>query len=322
MRRSRTAVLVLAPLLLAAVVALVLVVLGERRRLVVDVAIPGVVVIVGAVAAAVVAIGLLVASARRRGARRREAARADGLADGREEERAARRRFLARLDHELKNPVTAIRATLAGAADPGVPLEGPLAVVDAQARRVAALVSDLRKLSEIETRPLETEPVVLEDLVNEAVAAVGQQRPDARGRVTVTVSRVPWPIPALAADPDLLSLALDNVLGNAVKFADRGPIEVRVREDAGWAVVEVADTGRGVPPDAQAQVFDELARAENARDVPGSGIGLSLVRTILRRHGGDAQLLSREGAGTVVTLRLPIPPGAGGAATAGASRLP
>jgi two-component system, OmpR family, sensor kinase len=296
-----------APVLIAAIVAAVLFALGERRQLVVATAIPALVLLVGAVVSAVVAIGVGAASARRRSAARHQAAYAQGVAEGRAQEQAARRRFLARLDHELKNPITAIRATLAGAADPGAPLDGPLQVVDGQARRLATLVADLRKLSEIETRPLETEPVVLEELVREAVTAVEQQRPEMRGRVAVTVSRVPWPIPVLAADPDLLSLALDNVLGNAAKFAQAGPIEVRLREDAGWAVVEVADTGRGVPLDAQPQVFDELARASNARDVAGSGIGLALVRTILQRHGGDAELRSREGAGTVVALRLPIP---------------
>jgi len=293
-----------APLLIGAAIAAVVALVSGGRMLVVSLALPVLPIAAGVVVAAIAALIVAVRASRRRTALRVEAAFAAGRDAAVAAEHDARRRFLARLDHELKNPVTAIRATLAGAADP---LEGPLAVVDAQARRLAALVGDLRKLSELETRPLESEPVVLEELLADAVAAATQQHPGLAGRIGMSVSRVPWPVPVLSADPDLLALAVDNVIANAVKFGGDGPIEVRLREEGGWAVVEVADTGRGVPAGAQPHVFDELARAENARDVPGSGIGLSLVRTILRRHGGDAELRSREGEGTVVTLRLPTP---------------
>lgn len=303
MRRTAPIVAALAPVVVAALVAGVLLALGERRELLVATSIPLAVLLAGLGVSGAAAVVLVVV---RRSAARQAAARQAGVAEGRDLERAAHRRFLARLDHELKNPVTAIRATLAAAAEPpGSAPAGPLAIVDDQARRLATLVADLRKLSELETRALEREPVDLEQLVADAVTALEQQRPDLVGRVAVTVSRVPWPIPVLSADPDLLGLAIDNVLGNAAKFAVTGPIEVRLREDAGAAIVEVADTGRGVPLDAQEHVFDELARADNARDVSGSGIGLALVRTVLRRHGGDAELRSREGAGTVVTLRIP-----------------
>ena len=300
----RTAALVIAlPVSLAAIAALVLFLAGERRALTVSTALPLVVLDVG-VALTVVAAVIVALTARRGRARAvRDLARDEGYRAGRDDERDAHRRFLARLDHELKNPITAIRATLAGVDPATAPAH--VEVIDAQARRLAALVGDLRKLSEIETRPLETEPVDLEALARDAVHAIEQQRPEARGRISVVAERVPWSVPVLPGDPDLLALALDNVLVNAVKFSASGPIEVRLREDGGGAVIEVADTGRGVPSDAQGLVFDDLARAANARDVPGSGIGLSLVRTILHRHGGSVDLRSREGAGTVVTLRVP-----------------
>lgn len=300
----RTAVLaIVLPVAAGAIVALALFVAGERRALTVSTALPLVAVYIGVVLSIIAAVIVTVVARRGRAEAARAVARDEGYRAGRGEERDAHRRFLARLDHELKNPITAIRATLAGIDPAAAPAH--VEVIDAQARRLAALVGDLRKLSEIETRPLETEPVDLEALARDAVHAIEQQRPEARGRISVVAERVPWSVPVLPADPDLLALALDNVLANAVKFSASGPIEVRLREDAGGAVIEVADTGRGVPTDAQGLVFDDLARAANARDVPGSGIGLSLVRTILRRHGGSVELRSREGAGTVVTLRLP-----------------
>lgn len=303
MSRRWAALAIALPVVAGAVVALVLFATGDRRALTVSTAVPLVVLLVGLAAGFVAAVIVAVAARRGRTRTALDVARDEGYRAGRGEERDAHRRFLARLDHELKNPITAIRATLAGVD----PAEAPahVEVIDAQARRLAGLVGDLRKLSEIETRPLETEPVDLEALARDAVHAIEQQRPEARGRIRVIAERVPWSVPVLPGDPDLLALALDNVLANAVKFSASGPIEVRLREDGGGAVVEVADTGRGVPAEAQAVVFDDLARAANARDVPGSGIGLSLVRTILRRHGGSVDLRSREGAGTVVTLRLP-----------------
>ncbi|BAJ73783.1 signal transduction histidine kinase [Microbacterium testaceum StLB037] len=303
MSRRSAALAIALPVTLGALVALVLFAVGERRALTVSTALPLVALFVGLALTIVAAVVVAVAARRGRTKAASDRARGEGYRSGRGEERDAHRRFLARLDHELKNPITAIRATLAGVDPADAPAH--VEVIDAQARRLAALVGDLRKLSEIETRPLETEPVDLEALARDAVHAIEQQRPEARGRISVIAERVPWSVPVLPGDPDLLALALDNVLANAVKFSASGPIEVRLREDGGGAVIQVADTGRGVPTDAQSLVFDDLARAANARDVPGSGIGLSLVRTILHRHGGGVELRSREGAGTVVTLRLP-----------------
>jgi two-component system OmpR family sensor kinase len=91
-----------------------------------------------------------------------------------------------------------------------------------------------------------------------------------------------------------------------LKFtAPRDTIELRAAEDDGVVVIEIADTGPGIPDDEIPQVWDELYRGAGARGVPGSGLGLSLVRAIVLRHGGDAAIRSRSGQGTLVTLRLP-----------------
>lgn len=294
----------LVPAVLGTVVGLVLLLSGDARRLEIGVAVPALVIGAGVLltALALLALGGIVLRSRRSARATRRAAE-----DAARKEREGHRRFLARLDHELKNPITAIRATAVAAQNGAAPADA-WPTVDAQAAKLSGLVRDLRKLAELETRELETEAVDLELLVTEAVAALGAQDPSVAARMSVAVTRVPWPVPTVRADPDLLSLALDNVLGNAAKYAADGPLEVRLREEAGWAVIEVADTGRGIPAADLPHVFDELARAANARDVAGSGIGLTLVATVLRRHGGDVALRSAEGAGTVVTLRLPLRP--------------
>lgn len=299
-RRITAGVIAAAPLLAGAAVGALLLLLGERRSLTVAMALPAVFLVAGLLLSLIVALVLFVRAMRRRGRERIAAAQVEGRASGAVHERENHRRFLARLDHELKNPLTAILATAAG----HDALEWQR--VDAQARKLSGLVRDLRKLAELETRELEREPVDLEAVIEEAVEAVRQYDAASGARIRIDITRVPWPVPPVNADVDLLSLAIDNVLGNAVKYSAAGPIEIRLREASGWAIIEVADAGRGIPASDLPVVFDELARANNARDVPGSGLGLTLVSTVLARHGGDVALRSVEGSGSVITMRLPL----------------
>lgn len=86
-------------------------------------------------------------------------------------------------------------------------------------------------------------------------------------------------------------------------------MEVRARDEVGAVLVEVADTGPGVPAEEVETVWQELARGRGAVGLPGSGLGLALVRVVVARHGGTSTLRSEPGVGTVVTLRLPAPQG-------------
>jgi two-component system OmpR family sensor kinase len=219
-----------------------------------------------------------------------------------------RRRFLRRLDHEMKNPLTAILAGLANlSGGDGRETQDPtLDSVTAQVNRLSALVAELRKLSDLETRELEREPVDMTELLEEAFA-LAQDHPSAANRnLALAVPRAPWPLPKVSGDRDLLFLAVYNPLDNALKFSQpEDTVELRAAEDDGEVVIEIADTGPGIPEDEIQQVWDELYRGQGARGVPGSGLGLSLVRAIVTRHGGEAGIRSRSGQGTLVTLRLP-----------------
>lgn len=219
-----------------------------------------------------------------------------------------RRRFLSRLDHELKNPLTAIRAGLANLTESASPNDRRLALssVDAQALRLSRLLADLRKLADLEARPLERTQVDLSELLAEVVA-LGQDRPGAeQRRLVLSIPRAPWPLPHVPGDRDLLFLAFHNLVDNALKFTRPGDtVEVRAFEDGAAVAVEVADTGPGIPPDELPHVWEELYRGRQARGVPGSGLGLALVRAIAERHGGRVTLRSRLGQGTVFSLRLP-----------------
>ena len=131
--------------------------------------------------------------------------------------------------------------------------------------------------------------------------------------------QAPWPLPVIEGDRDLLFIALQNLVANAVKFSAPGDrVEVRSSEDDDWVLVEVADTGIGIPDEEIGEVWQELARGRAARSLPGTGIGLALVRVVITRHGGRIAIRSRDGQGTVVSIRLPVQGRAGtGTAVAG-----
>jgi two-component system OmpR family sensor kinase len=262
-----------------------------------------IVLLMGAVLSLLVGAGLAVRTL----AERLRAQAADARAQAAEE----RRRFVQRLDHELKNPLTAIRAGLANLSnDPATAVQQEaLSSVGAEVLRLSRLTADLRKLAELETRPLERAPVDVAELLREAVA-LAEERPGAETRtLTLTLPQAPWPLPAVLGDWDLLFLGIYNLLDNAGKFTRPGDtVEVRASEEGAFVTIEVADTGPGIPQEELERVWEELYRGESSRGIPGSGLGLALVRAVAERHGGQVSLRSRVGHGTVVRMRLPTTP--------------
>ena len=104
-----------------------------------------------------------------------------------------------------------------------------------------------------------------------------------------------------------LAAAVHNLVDNALKFTAPGDtVEIRAFEDGATVVIEVADTGPGIPEEEMPHVWEELYRGQGARGVQGSGLGLALVQAIVERHCGQTGLRSRAGQGTVFTLRLPL----------------
>ncbi len=219
-----------------------------------------------------------------------------------------RRRFLRRLDHELKNPLTAIRAGLANLAESpsDEARREALSSVETQALRLSRLSADLRKLAELEVRLVERSPVDIPALLHEAFRMTEEQPGAAERHLHLSIPQAPWPLPKVQGDPDLLLLAVHNLLDNALKFSRPGDtIELHAFEDDTDIVIEVADTGPGIPEEEQPHVWEELYRGEAGRGIPGSGLGLALVRAIAERHNGRVALRSRHGQGTIFTLRLP-----------------
>ena len=229
-------------------------------------------------------------------------------------ERAAqvqeRRRFLRRLDHELKNPLTTIRLGIANMQQepsPGDEMTGSLERVSHQAQRLQALVENLRRLAEMDENSLDLTQVSLQEVLEDArELACGS--PECQGRtVQLSVQQVPWPLSSVTADRDLLTVAFRNLIENALKFSGAdGRVEIRASEDGRSIQVEIDDNGRGIPAEDLPHIFDELYRGENARDMPGSGLGLALVRRIIELHDGSVEVHSRTEQGTMFLVHLPL----------------
>ncbi|MBZ0315750.1 MAG: HAMP domain-containing histidine kinase [Anaerolineae bacterium] len=220
-----------------------------------------------------------------------------------------RRRFLRRLDHELKNPLTAIHAGLANLADSGSPETRSEALnsVKAQTVRISHLTADLRKLAQLEIGELEREPVDLNEILEEVFMVAEEDPRAADRRLNLSIPKAPWPLPKINGDRDLLFLATFNLLDNAIKYTRPGDtIELRAFESGTMVTIEIADTGPGISEDELPYVWDELYRGHATRGVEGSGLGLTLVRAIIERHGGQTTIRSRAGQGTVVVVRVPI----------------
>ncbi len=216
-----------------------------------------------------------------------------------------RRRFIQRLDHELKNPLTALQIQLDNvqAAFGGAAGATP-AVAEArlQADRLAQLTRGLRRLADLESRPLEVESVGLEELLSEVQDLVDQPE-----RVDVDVQRSPWAIPPARLDRELVLMALRNLIDNALKYSTaEARVQVRAREEGGAWLIDVVDTGRGIAVEDLPHVTEELYRGANVRDVAGSGLGLAMAQRIAMRHGGALSVRSRPGQGTIASLRLPV----------------
>ncbi len=223
----------------------------------------------------------------------------------RQERVEAHHRFIRRLDHELKNPLTAIRAGLVNVVerrDDG----SALTSVSAQVDRLTRLTADLRKLADLETQPIEQEPVDLGQLLDEVLECAQERRRSTASPISLNLPRVPWPLPPVEGDHDLLFLALHNLVDNACKFCvSDDMIEIRAYEDGPSVVVAVADSGPGVHEDDLPHLGEELFRGSAARSVEGSGLGLALVQAIVNRHGGTMTIRSQLGQGTLVALRFP-----------------
>ncbi|MDK2980417.1 MAG: two-component system, OmpR family, phosphate regulon sensor histidine kinase PhoR [Chloroflexota bacterium] len=230
-------------------------------------------------------------------------------------EKEEHKQFLMRLDHELKNPLSAIKTAASFLEQLSLDIEPrpirrdfqkSLAQISALSERINRLILDLRKLAELETYRIELVSVDVNQLLHQLVADASTNPTGADKKISLSLPGAPWQLPNLFTDEDLLYLCLSNMMNNAMKYTPaQGNIEVRAYENREAIFIEIADSGVGIPPDEIDKVWGKLYRARNSRGVPGNGLGLSIVEIIVRRLQGSCDLRSQENTGTVFTLQLP-----------------
>ena len=220
--------------------------------------------------------------------------------------------FVALVSHELRTPLTSIVGYLEPLLDreagPLTPTqERFLNTIDRNARALSTIVGDLLFLASVDAGKLtlQTEDVDLAQLVAETVEAC---EPSAeRRRIALTTDTDA--VPTVRGDRARLAQLTANLLSNAIKFTpDGGHVEVRGHEDQSNAVIEIRDTGIGIPADEIPRLFTRFYRATSATEhaISGTGLGLAIVKTITDAHHGAIEVDSTPGAGTTMRVLLPL----------------
>lgn len=222
-----------------------------------------------------------------------------------------RRRFVSDASHELKTPLATIKILVESMMyqddmDPQLRREF-LGDIDKEIDRLSSVVGDLLTLVHIDSHKLRLrrEMMVLADTVRETAARLG---PLAKKRGQQIVVHIQDEC-EMFADPGKLAQVCYNIIENAIKYTpDGGTITVSLAKAGRDAVLEIADTGVGIPEADLPHVFDRFYRVDKARsrETGGTGLGLSIVKQIVRLHAGTVTVASEYGKGTTFTVQLPV----------------
>nr|WP_246290263.1 HAMP domain-containing sensor histidine kinase [Nocardioides marinus] len=234
-----------------------------------------------------------------------------------------KRTFVATLVHELKNPVTSIKAhsellgSLVAGSESGLRSVRALQRAGDQFERT---VRDLLLFARYDDASvaLDLAPVRLGEVLAESVELFVAE---AESQGVSLVADVSLGEDVVEADRTAMERLVNNLVGNAVKYTDAGgvvSVVLRESDQGDWSTrglaLEVADTGIGISEDDLAHLFREFYRSSDpsARSRPGTGLGLAVVQRIVQRHGGQIEVASEVGHGTTVTVLLPVPVSDGG----------
>jgi signal transduction histidine kinase len=228
------------------------------------------------------------------------------------EQRAARQQieFVASVSHELRTPLAVIRSAAENLAD-GVVSGGQVAEYGAlirnEGRRLSDMVERVMAFAGLTagTAPRTVRAVSVRDVLADAVAGLRAEARERRQSIAVTQ---PDALPRVSGNADALRSALQNAIGNALKYSSEGAtVDVTVTAGDGRVSIAVSDRGLGIDPDDLPRVFAPFFRGRRAvaSQVRGSGIGLSVVQKVVHAHGGKVRIANRDGGGTVLSIDLP-----------------
>lgn len=223
----------------------------------------------------------------------------------------ARNQFVSNASHELKTPLATIKILVESMIyQDDMPPELRqefLSDINREIDRLSSVVGDLLTLVHIDSHKLRLrrEMMVFADTVRESVKRLTPLAQKRGQEISVEIGE-----PCeMFADPGKLAQVCYNIIENAIKYTpDGGKITVRLRRTGRDAVLDISDTGVGIPEEDLAHVFDRFYRVDKARsrDTGGTGLGLSIVQQIVRLHAGSVTVQSRRGGGTTFTVQLPV----------------
>ena len=225
-----------------------------------------------------------------------------------------KRQFVSVVSHELRTPLTSIKGSLQ-MLDSGI--LGPLsddqqelvAMAVANSERLGQLVNDILDLERLDAGRMPLDPVEVSALALAQEAVAGITGAAAAAGITLEVEPPPADADVhVVVDPHRMIQVLTNLLGNAIKFSERGAaVRVLVSRTDDHVTIAVADRGRGIPEDQLASVFDRFGQVDvgDARRGSGTGLGLAIAREIVERSGGTIAVDSTMGIGSTFIVTVP-----------------
>jgi two-component system phosphate regulon sensor histidine kinase PhoR len=222
-----------------------------------------------------------------------------------------RRDFVSNISHELRTPIASLKALVetlrVAALDDPPAAQRFLNRAEEEVDALTQLVQELLELSRIESGkvPLRLTATAVEEVVLLPVERLRAQAE--RNNLTLTID-IPADLPPVMADASRIQQVIGNLVHNAVKFTpEGGTVEVRARLDEGGTAVElsVIDTGVGIPTADLSRIFERFYKADRARSGGGTGLGLAISRHLVKAHGGQLEVKSKEGKGSTFYFSLP-----------------
>lgn len=220
--------------------------------------------------------------------------------------------FLANTSHELRTPLHGIIGLSEALAETSAELLPPeesqsLHMIIQSGKRLLSLINDLLDFTKMRHEGLELQfrRVDLRTLTDVVLAL---SRPLIGEKPLELLNKIPDDVPMAMADENRLQQILHNLIGNAIKFTDRGEVAVTAEERGELLRVSVRDTGIGIATEARARIFKPFEQADGSisREYSGAGIGLAVSRNLVEMHGGTINVASEVGAGSTFTFTLPL----------------
>jgi diguanylate cyclase (GGDEF)-like protein len=220
--------------------------------------------------------------------------------------------FLANTSHELRTPINGIIGIVESMVDGAT---GPLtdeqkynlAVVSNSGKRLSNMINDILDFTKLKNREiaLQIKPVDLKIIVDTVLVL---SKPLIKGKDLALVDELDEDLPAVDADENRIQQILYNLIGNAIKFTEKGEITVSSKIRDGMVAVTVADTGIGIPEEKFGRIFESFEQVDGSteREYGGTGLGLSITRKLVELHGGTIGVESRMGKGSRFTFTVPV----------------